>query len=70
VRIDNWGHIGGLIGGALFAWFGGPLFQKQGVIPPYVLANTRSKREFLRAGFGVAALFVFLTIAVIYIRAS
>jgi rhomboid protease GluP len=67
-RIDNWGHIGGLIGGLLFAWFGGPLFQKQGVFPPYVLANTRTKREVLRASIGVGALFAFLTIAVIYIR--
>jgi rhomboid protease GluP len=25
--IDNWGHIGGLIGGAVFTWFGGPLFS-------------------------------------------
>lgn len=25
--IDNWGHIGGLIGGAAFTWFGGPLFS-------------------------------------------
>jgi len=24
--IDNWGHIGGLIGGALYTWFGGPNF--------------------------------------------
>ncbi|MCJ7718054.1 MAG: rhomboid family intramembrane serine protease, partial [Anaerolineales bacterium] len=24
--IDNWGHLGGLIGGAIFSWFGGPLF--------------------------------------------
>lgn len=25
--IDNWGHIGGLLGGTLFAWFGGPLLE-------------------------------------------
>ncbi len=25
--IDNWGHIGGLIGGAIFTWFGGPIFE-------------------------------------------
>jgi rhomboid protease GluP len=25
--IDNWGHIGGLIGGAIFTWFGGPLIS-------------------------------------------
>ena len=26
-RIDNWGHIGGFIGGAALAWFIGPLYQ-------------------------------------------
>ena len=31
--IDNLGHIGGLIGGTLFAWFGGPLLQETRVIP-------------------------------------
>jgi len=25
--IDNWGHIGGLVAGALFAWFAGPVYQ-------------------------------------------
>ena len=25
--IDNWGHIGGLLGGLALAWFGGPFFQ-------------------------------------------
>jgi rhomboid protease GluP len=25
--IDNWGHLGGLIGGAIFSWFAGPLFK-------------------------------------------
>jgi rhomboid protease GluP len=24
--IDNWGHIGGLLGGLFFAWFAGPSF--------------------------------------------
>ncbi len=26
-QIDNWGHMGGLIGGLAFAWFAGPLIQ-------------------------------------------
>ena len=30
--IDNWGHLGGLIGGFAFAWFAGPLFQRQTVL--------------------------------------
>ena len=25
--IDNWGHLGGLVGGFLYAWFGGPSFR-------------------------------------------
>jgi rhomboid protease GluP len=67
-RIDNWGHIGGLIGGTLFAWFGGPLLQKQGLFPPYTLVDGRTKREVVLAGVGVGVLFSFLTIAVIYMR--
>ena len=26
-QIDNWGHMGGLLGGLAFAWFAGPLIQ-------------------------------------------
>ena len=25
--IDNWGHVGGLIGGAIFTLFAGPIYQ-------------------------------------------
>jgi len=25
--IDNWGHLGGLVGGAIFAWIAGPVYQ-------------------------------------------
>jgi rhomboid protease GluP len=66
--IDNWGHIGGLIGGTLFAWFGGPLLQKQGLFSPYTLKDGRGNREALLAGTGVGALFFFLTIAVMFMR--
>ena len=31
--IDNWGHIGGLIGGTLFASFGGPVLRVDGSLP-------------------------------------
>jgi len=66
--IDNWGHIGGLIGGTLFAWFGGPLLQRQGLFPPYTLKDARGSREAILAGAGVGALFFFLTIAVMFMR--
>ncbi len=66
--IDNWGHVGGLIGGTLFSWFGGPVLQKQGMFSPYTLADARSGRETIIAGIGVGALFFFLTIAVMFMR--
>lgn len=66
--IDNWGHIGGLIGGTLIAWFGGPLLQKQGLVSPFTVSDTRTRREVIRAYIGVAALFFFLTIAAMFIK--
>lgn len=36
-NIDNWGHLGGLIFGGLFAWFGGPAYRvvrQSGVLYP------------------------------------
>ena len=31
--IDNWGHVGGLLGGAMFAWFASPNWQVTGIPP-------------------------------------
>jgi rhomboid protease GluP len=66
--IDNWGHIGGLIGGTLFAWFGGPILERFGVNPPFTLVDARGNREALVAGTGVGVLFFFLTIAAMFMR--
>lgn len=33
--IDNWGHIGGLVGGLAFAWFAGPLYKEETVVLNY-----------------------------------
>jgi rhomboid protease GluP len=32
--IDNWGHMGGLVGGLAFAWFAGPRFRQEIVRVP------------------------------------
>ena len=66
--IDNWGHIGGLLGGTLFAWFGGPLLRRQGQVPPYSVVNIRTSREVIISGMAVFGLFFFLTIAVMFMR--
>ena len=50
--IDNWGHVGGLLGGLIFAWFAGPRFEIEGIYPALHLADTREPREVLT---GVAA---------------
>ncbi len=43
--IDNWGHIGGLLGGALFAWFASPLWIPVGIAPNLHLQDERENRE-------------------------
>jgi rhomboid protease GluP len=42
--IDNWGHIGGLIGGLMFTSFAGPIWEIEGVYPAYSLVDRRSFR--------------------------
>lgn len=66
--IDNWGHIGGLVGGTLFAWFGGPVLRRVGLTPPYPVVNTRAERETIVAGMGVGVLFFFLTLVAFFVR--
>jgi rhomboid protease GluP len=43
--IDNWGHVGGLLGGAMFAWFAGPRWQVAGIYPNLHLEDLREFRE-------------------------
>ena len=59
--IDNWGHVGGLIGGTLFAWFGGPLLQVEGIYPSLSIVDRREAREVWMSGFITAGIFILLT---------
>jgi rhomboid protease GluP len=56
-RIDNWGHMGGLLAGAAFAWLGGPMLSWQYTMRGYELADSRSFRESAIAWLVVAASF-------------
>lgn len=40
--IDNWGHIGGLLGGLIFTSFAGPKWEFEGVYPAYQLVDKRT----------------------------
>ena len=54
--IDNWGHIGGLIGGTLFAWLAGPLFRVEPGLYQVNLVDEHDSADALRAGLSVALL--------------
>ena len=66
--VDNWGHIGGLLGGVLFAWFGGPLLQVDGVYPSFQVVNSRSSRESYLVGAAIFVLFAALAGVTIILR--
>jgi rhomboid protease GluP len=67
INIDNFGHIGGLIGGIFFAWKGGPVLNISGQPPFLVLMDVRKKRDVTLAGvidllgFTIIAVFPFIT---------
>ena len=58
--IDNWGHVGGLLGGVAFIWLAGPVLQVGGIYPSLVLEDTREPgtvgRVFLILGLALATL--------------
>ncbi|MEW6715966.1 MAG: rhomboid family intramembrane serine protease [Chloroflexota bacterium] len=58
--IDNWGHLGGLIGGVAFTWFGGPKLKLTGLYPHLALDDERRTSEVLNATFLVGTLFALL----------
>ncbi len=66
--IDNWGHLGGLLGGLLFAWFGGPVFRVEGVPPDLRLVDERQPVQIQLTYLVVAAIFAGLAAATIFTR--
>jgi rhomboid protease GluP len=60
--IDNWGHIGGLLGGLIFTWFGGPRLHVEGIYPTYQLVDERQGHGALSGTAAVLLFFIPLTI--------
>ena len=58
--IDNWGHLGGLVGGAIFAWLAGPRYQRQDPFYPSGIVDVRDPGDTARAGILVFAIFAIL----------
>ena len=55
--IDNWGHIGGLLGGLIFAWFGAPRWDVEGVYPLLRLVDRRDLGSAIGAAVIVTGIF-------------
>ncbi len=55
--IDNWGHIGGLLGGIIFAWFGGPRWEVEGIAPFLHLEDRRNMQDAVIGAFVVIGIF-------------
>lgn len=63
--IDNWGHVGGLLGGVCFAWLAGPLLQVDGIYPTLRLVDKRSGESAWIAAVVVGGVFALLAAAII-----
>ena len=61
--IDNWGHIGGLMGGLIFAWFAGPFWQVEGIAPNLQVVDQREPRDVI-VGAAIVTI-IFCTLAAI-----
>jgi rhomboid protease GluP len=66
--IDNWGHVGGLIGGTLFAWYAGPVLRVEGVYPHHSLVDERQNSDVWRAGLSICLLFGLLAATTIILN--
>jgi len=61
--IDNFGHLGGLIGGATFAWFAGPKWSLEGIYPSVKVVDQRSPSQVQLGAILVLLVFGGLTLA-------
>jgi rhomboid protease GluP len=55
--IDNWGHLGGLMGGLIFTWFGGPSLKLEGGYPNLRVSDERGVQDQLLGAGLVILLF-------------
>jgi rhomboid protease GluP len=61
--VDNWGHLGGLLGGGVYAWLAGPLLMVSGSPPVFHITDKRPSKRWIEvliilAVFFLAAVFI------------
>lgn len=67
-NIDNWGHIGGALGGAAFAWLAGPLLKVEGFFTDLKLVDQRGSNQAWLAATGLGFLLALLSAVLIFFR--
>jgi len=60
--IDNWGHLGGIIGGFIFAWFAGPHYQVEQTLTGLELKDIHHEHDALWGTLLSAGLFTAVVI--------
>ena len=60
--VDNYGHLGGLLGGVLFTWFGGPRWKMEGFYPSIRLIDEREGHGAFAGMVAVLLFFIPLTV--------
>jgi rhomboid protease GluP len=59
--VDNFGHLGGLLGGVLFTWFGGPRWKMEGLYSSPKIVDEREGRGAFAGTVAVLLFFIPLT---------
>ena len=67
-QFDNWGHLGGLIGGVAFAWLAGPVLTVKADMDGLRLEDDHGPKETLLSTIIVGAVFAILALAVTLYR--
>jgi rhomboid protease GluP len=60
--VDNFGHLGGMLGGILFTWFGGPRWKLEGFYPSIKVVDEREGHGALAGSVAVLLFFIPLTV--------
>jgi rhomboid protease GluP len=60
--VDNFGHLGGLLGGIIFTWFGGPRWKIEGIYPSLQLVDEREGHGMFAGAAAVLLFFIPLTL--------
>jgi rhomboid protease GluP len=60
--VDKYGHLGGMLGGILFTWFGGPRWKMEGFYPSLRVVDEREGNGALAGSVAVLLFFIPLTV--------